>query len=84
MQGHESTCACPFGVLLHIAVCTCIAFFVCLPRGAFCFALPSRLFGPEELSAVSLLVWKTQFFRCLPSTIYRPSANSRLFLPFFR
>ena len=30
MQGHRFTCDCTFSVLLHIALCMCISFFVYL------------------------------------------------------
>ena len=33
--GSRTTNGCTFRVLLHIALCMCVAFFVCLPGGAF-------------------------------------------------
>ena len=67
MQGHGSACDCTFSVLLHIALCVCIAFCVCLLGGAFLLC-----FTPPDLSGVPRFVWGTQFFHCLPSTIYPP------------
>ena len=51
MQGHGSACDYTFIVLLHIALCMCIAFFVCLPGGAFCFAshpISAQIFHPKR------------------------------------
>ena len=67
MQGDGSTCDCTFSALLHIALCMCFAFFVYLPGGAFCFAS-----HPQISVGSPLLVWGTQFFHCLPSTVYPP------------
>ena len=60
MQRHGSTCDCTFSVLLRIALCICFAFFVCLHG------------GPPDFSGVPRLVWGTQVFHCLPSTVYPP------------
>ena len=66
MLGHGSTCDCTFSVLLHIALCMCIAFSV------VCLEGHSALLHTPDLIGVPHLVWGTQFFHCLPSTVYPP------------
>ena len=77
MQGRGSTCDCTFSVLLHIALCMCFAFFVCLPGGVFCFALHPRFqWGP--LFSVGDPIFPLSTVYGLP-----PSPRSRLFPSFF-
>ena len=78
MQGHGSTCDCTFSVLLHIALCMCFAFFVCLPGGAFCFA------SQPQISVGSPFSVGDPVFPL--STVYGlpPSPRSRLFPPFLK
>ena len=66
MPGHRTICDCIFIVLLHIALCMCVALFVCLPRGAFCFAshpTPAQSFHPTQMQDI------------LPDTICRYSGR---------
>ena len=58
MQGHESTCDCTFSVLLRIALC--VFRIICVSAWT------------PEFNGVSRLVRGTQFFHCLPFTVYPP------------
>ena len=80
MQGNGSTCDCTFSVLLHIALCICFAFFVCLLGGAFCFAShPQISVGSPAPFSVGDPIFPLSTVYCLP-----PSPHSRIFPSFFQ
>ena len=65
MQGHGSTCDCTFSVLLHIALFLYVFCILCVSdwRGIM------LCLTPPDFTGVPHLVWGTQFFHCLPSTV---------------
>ena len=81
MQGHGSTCDCAFSVWLHIALCMCIALFVCLPAGAFCFVhTPEFEWGPPFSVVDPDLPMSTVYCQILCSPPSPPALDSS---PFF-
>ena len=75
MQGHGSTCDCTFSVLLHIALCMCFAFFVCLHSALL--HTPRFQWGPPFSVGDPIFPLSTVYG--LP-----PSPRSRLFPSFFQ